>query len=56
MYYHVIIYLSEDAEPVVVLLVTSGANCGDVAADLGGEEGAHRVPQPQGHAHPVPAD
>ena len=52
----VILYLSEDAEPVVVLLVTSGANCGDVAADLGGEEGAHRVPQPPGHAHPVPAD
>ena len=52
----VILYLSEDAEAVVVLLVASGAHCGNVAADLGGEEGAHRVPQPPGHAHPVPAD
>ena len=49
-------HLGQDTEAVAVLLVASGANSGDVAADLGGEEGAHRVPQTPGHTHPVSAD
>ena len=51
----VTLHLSEDAEAVVILLVAPGSHCGDVAADFSGEKGAHRVPQPPGHAHPVPA-
>ena len=48
-------HLGEHAEAVVVLLVAPGAHSGDVAADLGGEQGAHRVPHPPGHAHPLSA-
>ena len=49
-------HLGQDTEAVAVLLVAPGAHRGDVAADLSGEEGAHRVPQTPGHTHPVSAD
>ena len=46
--------LSEDTETIVRLVAPTGPDHGDGAGHLGGEHGAHGVPQPAHLAPPLP--